>query len=69
MKKKPSGPPSRLPQYATARPVQYYLLIYRPNGMHDMQTIAVDDPARLLVCLSRGFAVQTRLNGSGSCLE
>jgi len=42
--------------------------ISRPHRMHKVQTIAIDDPGRLSVCLSRGFAVQTRINGSRSCL-
>jgi len=40
----------------------------RPHRMHEMRPIAIDDPGRLSVCLSRGFAVQTRLNGSTSFL-
>jgi len=52
-------------------------LLIRPHRMHEMRTIAIDDPGRLSVCikvlslsvsLSLGFAVPTRLNGSRSCL-
>jgi len=32
------------------------------------RTIAMDDPGRLSVYLFRGLAVQSRLNGSRSCL-
>jgi len=31
--------------------------------MHEILTTAVDDPERLSVYLSRGFAMLTRLNG------
>jgi len=31
------------------------LLLSGPHRMHDMRTIAIDDPGRLSVCLSRGF--------------
>jgi len=45
--------------------------VFRSRQMQEMLTDAVDDPGRLSVCLlmaSRGFAVQTWLNGSRSCL-
>jgi len=36
--------------------------------MHDMLTIAISNRGRLSVCLSRGFAEQTRLDGLMFCL-
>jgi len=33
-----------------------------------MRPIAIDDPGRLSGCMSRGFAVQTWINGLRSCL-
>jgi len=35
----------------------------------EIQTIVIYDPGCLTVCMSRAFAVQTRLNGSRSCLS
>jgi len=37
--------------------------------MHQMLTLAINDPERLSVCPSNGFTVQTQLNGLRSCLE
>jgi len=55
-------------QYSAAKCVMCGAYIMRLL-LHELQTIAKDDSERLSVCLSRGFAVQTRLNGSRSCVK
>jgi len=42
--------------------------VVRPRRMHEMRTIAIDDPESLSVCPSHDFAAQKRLNGSRSYL-
>jgi len=49
-----------------AVPYGTYLQFHtRLHQMHEMQTIVISVPS---ICLSCGFAVWTRLNGSRSCL-
>jgi len=49
--------------------------VIRPHRMHEMRTMAIDDPWLLSVChsvclsLSRRFGVQTEPNDSKSCLS
>jgi len=45
--------------------------IFNPHRMHEMETITINDPRRLSVCLFRCFTIQTqtRLNESRSCLQ
>jgi len=45
----------------------HFAAVFRLRQMHERRTIAIDDPGRLSAGLSRGFAVQKRLNGSESC--